>query len=220
MKQLIEALLNAQAEFTTVVKDKENPFFHSKYADLATIVEMAQPILTKNKLAIVQFPSYELGGEGFVETLVTRLVHESGEYIESKMLLLLVKKDPQAQGSAITYARRYAYSSILGIVTDDDDDGNLASTPVKTVAKRPTRKPPETKPPESKEPGSSEIKLISPAQTKLLHSLISRCGFDKDTAHGYATAIIEREFTSSKELTSQEAAKVIQSMINDLEVVK
>ena len=60
-------------------------------------------------------------------TLTTLLVHESGEYIGDRMHMMPIKQDPQAQGSAITYARRYAVGAILSLNIDEDDDGNLAT---------------------------------------------------------------------------------------------
>ena len=120
---LPKALVAAQGEFEAVEKSADNPFFKSKYADLPAIVRAASPILAKHGLAVTQMP----GLEGDDDVLTTRLIHESGEWIESTMRLFLVKQDPQGQGSALTYARRYAYSAMLGIVTEADDDGNAAS---------------------------------------------------------------------------------------------
>lgn len=122
--ELATALAKAQGEFKPVAKTTSNPFFKSKYADLASVVEMAQPILAKHGLAVVQVP--EIANDGG-DVLTTVITHSSGEYIGSSMRLYPVKNDPQAQGSAITYARRYAYCALLGIVSDDDDDGNAAT---------------------------------------------------------------------------------------------
>jgi hypothetical protein len=120
---LSKALVGAQGEFTAVPRGSENPFFHSSYADLATVVQAASPVLAKHGLAVSQFPSREDGAP----VLVTYLLHESGQYISHSMPLTPTKSDPQAVGSAITYARRYAFSAVLGLVTEADDDGNAAS---------------------------------------------------------------------------------------------
>lgn len=117
----------ALAEFhhntPTVFKTAENLFFKSKYADLHSIKATCDPVLHEKGLIITQFP----GGDGATPTLITSLIHVgSGEYMESETPLMLAKDDPQAQGSAITYMRRYAYCAILGIVTDPDDDGERA----------------------------------------------------------------------------------------------
>jgi len=118
------ALTAAQSEFSAVPKDSVNPFFKSKYAALPEVVKSATPILTRHGLSIAQFIGYSEGQD----TLTTVLLHCSGEYIAETMRLHLVKNDPQGQGSAVTYARRYSYMSVLGLVADEDDDGNAASS--------------------------------------------------------------------------------------------
>ena len=121
---LATALVSAQAEFSAVPKGSTNPFFKSKYAALPDVVASAGPVLAKHGLAVSQHVTTNEHG---ADMLITYLLHVSGEYIAHGMMLHMVKDDPQAQGSAITYARRYAYMSALGLVADDDDDGNSAS---------------------------------------------------------------------------------------------
>lgn len=125
--ELIGALAKAQGEFLPVIKASDNTFFKSKYADLTDVVRTIQPTLTDNGLVVSQFPSSD--GQGGT-TLITYLMHTSGQYIVHEMPLMLPKEDPQGQGSAITYARRYAYCAVLGVVADRDDDGNRASRPL------------------------------------------------------------------------------------------
>ncbi len=122
-KSLVAALVAFQADLTPVDKNSTNPFFKSKYADLTEVKTTVQPLLTKHKLAVTQWPTTQDGSPA----LRTRVMHESGEYDEDTMLLVLAKEDPQGQGSAITYAKRYAFMAALGIVADEDDDGNKAS---------------------------------------------------------------------------------------------
>lgn len=127
---IAQALVAFQAEVGNVSKGKENTFFHSNYADLAAVKAEAQPFLTKHGLAVVQAPGYLVVGDKIYDTLLTKVVHaKSGEVEQSTLVLKPVKQDPQAQGSAITYARRYAFMALLGLVADDDDDGNAASAP-------------------------------------------------------------------------------------------
>lgn len=117
------ALCKVQAAIEPVKKDSSNPFYKSKYADLAAIWDAAREPLAKNELAVLQEP-------GFKENravLITTLIHSSGEYLRSSIELPVVKQDPQGYGSAITYARRYALQAVLGIAPEDDD-GNAAST--------------------------------------------------------------------------------------------
>lgn len=136
--ELFAALAAAQAELPMVQKDKENPFYKSKYADLASCVEAAKPVLPKHGLCVTQLIGNDGAGH---DTLTTVLGHSSGQWLSGDMVLHPVKNDPQAQGSAVTYGRRYAYCSILGLVAEDDDDGNAASKPKTqrrtTTAERP-----------------------------------------------------------------------------------
>lgn len=119
INELSTALLGFHKEVGKITKDAKNPFFKSTYATLSQILEVISPALTKNGLSVIQMPS----GHG----LTTLIVHESGQYIGDTFDLMPVKNDPQAQGSAITYARRYALGSILSLNIDEDDDGNKAT---------------------------------------------------------------------------------------------
>ena len=129
-----KALVAFASEMPKVPKDKINPHFKSKYASLSIMIEKATPILAANKLAIVQ----QIDGD----CMTTTLLHESGEYITATAAMPCANpSNPQAMGSAITYARRYAYGSILSLDIDDDDDANAATqtAPTKpTVAKSAT----------------------------------------------------------------------------------
>lgn len=120
--QVTGALAAAHADFEKVIKDANNPFFKSKYADLAGVIEATGPALSKNKLAVIQSPRM-VNGHVVVTTL---LAHSSGEWIKDELELPLSKYDAQGAGSAITYARRYAYQAIVGVAAEDDD-GNAAS---------------------------------------------------------------------------------------------
>lgn len=122
---IFAALVKAQSEMPTANKDGNNPHFKSKYATLQSVVETCKPILTKHGLAITQ--TFEPSCDGV--SIITTLVHESGQYISGSLFLKPAKNDPQGYGSAITYGRRYAWAAILGMVADEDDDGNEASAP-------------------------------------------------------------------------------------------
>jgi len=125
LDQLLPALIAARAEFPAVKKDGYNPHFKSKFASLKAVREATEPILGKHGLTITQFPSQTYEGK---PALTTWLAHSSGQFIKDTTPLSMVKSDPQAQGSAITYLRRYGWSAVLGLVTDeDDDDGNMAT---------------------------------------------------------------------------------------------
>ena len=124
INELAAALAKAQGEFTAIPKGDVNPFFKSKYAGLPDVVLNAAPILSKNNLAISQFIVQNELGE---DCLKTYLLHSSGQFIEHSMKLYLGKLDSQSMGSATTYARRYSYMSVLGLVADEDDDANKAT---------------------------------------------------------------------------------------------
>lgn len=121
--KLAEALAKAQAEFQPIFKKTQA--YNYKYADLAAVIDATQSALANNGLAVVQLPAVR-GKDAGIET---RLIHTSGEYICNELLLPVGggKFDCQTIGSAITYARRYAYQSIVGVAAEFDDDGEAAS---------------------------------------------------------------------------------------------
>lgn len=119
---LYTQLLAAQLEFPKIKKDANNPFFKSKYASLDGILEDILPILHKHALFLVQNPITDGDRIG----VHTQIFHSDGDFIESRFTMVLAKNDPQGAGSAITYARRYALVSMLGLSVDDDD-GSTAS---------------------------------------------------------------------------------------------
>ena len=127
----------AQGEFRNVLKDSDNPFFRSKYADLGSVMEMIRPVLAKNSLAVSQIlePNSDLA---IIETV---LLHTSGQWISSTICLKPKENTPQGMGSAITYARRYSLSALLGVASEVDDDGNTASGKVEEKKKFPPRVP-------------------------------------------------------------------------------
>lgn len=140
MKDLATALAAAQAEFGTVPQSGKNPHFRSTFSTMQDYVDAAKPILAKHGLSISQMPNL-LDGQ-FV--LTTILMHKSGDNLVSNQPVVSTKQDPQSLGSAITYARRYAYGAILGMASGDfEDDGNAASAPVKQA---PPRKQPAQTP--------------------------------------------------------------------------
>jgi hypothetical protein len=120
--KLASALSKAQSEMKGAEKKSINPFFNSGYADLHTVIESSFPHLTKNGLSVIQ-GNESKPGEFFVTTM---LLHESGQWIKSKLKMPIEKVTAQSIGSTITYGRRYGLSAITGIA-QYDDDGNAAS---------------------------------------------------------------------------------------------
>jgi len=121
---LAQSLLTFQADAPKLHKDARNDHFRNEYVSLDSLMATVLPKLNAAGLVVLQLPT-TLDGQ---PALRTRLIHaESGEAIEDVMLLNAAKPDPQGQGSALTYARRYALAATLGLVADEDDDGNAGS---------------------------------------------------------------------------------------------
>jgi hypothetical protein len=119
------ALAKAQATLSNVSKDKANPFFKSKYADLGSVLDSIRGPLADNDLAIVQTTEYIDG----VTLLCTALLHKSGQSICGRYPIISTKQDPQGYGSAMTYARRYTIMAIVGVAAEDDDANAASAVP-------------------------------------------------------------------------------------------
>lgn len=115
--QLATALAAAQAKIRGAQKDRVNPHFKNSYADLASVWDACREQLTEQGLSVSQLPSF---GSGHIR-VTTVLMHKSGQFLSEVLELPITKSDPQACGSAITYARRYALAAIAGVCPDDDD---------------------------------------------------------------------------------------------------
>lgn len=136
MQKIAAALVAFRRVCPTISKDSINPHFKSKFASLDAIHKVVDPLLAENGLMVMQFPA---SGDGTAGCL-TRIVHESGETMEYEFLVPLAKRDPQGACAAVSYARRYGLSGALGLVTEDDDDGNAASgSPAAAVRKTPKK---------------------------------------------------------------------------------
>lgn len=117
INELAAALSKAQASITGALKDSANPFFKSKYADLASCWDACRKQLTDNGLSVIQTTDI------VADTVVVRttLAHSSGQWISGVLPVKTKDESPQAQGSGITYARRYALAAIVGLAQIDDD---------------------------------------------------------------------------------------------------
>lgn len=144
---LAKGLGEFQSTVSAVKKDGENPHFKSTYATLDSILAAIREPMKKAKLSFAQLPIGD-------DLLVTILMHESGEFFQSTIRMHPRDNSPQSLGSAITYMRRYALSAILGIATDEDDDGNGASTEARPAgaATAPARRAPGPRVPPNKPP--------------------------------------------------------------------
>lgn len=136
MSELAKALLAFQADPPRLVHDAENPHFRSKFVSLHGLMDAVLPRLNAQGVIVMQLPTVV---DGFGPALRTVLTHaETGESVEDVMPLQAQKNDPQGQGSALTYARRYALMAALGLVADEDDDGNASSGAGSTTGREKT----------------------------------------------------------------------------------
>ncbi|HLF77115.1 MAG TPA: ERF family protein [Dehalococcoidia bacterium] len=224
IKELATAMCTVQANLPTVTRDKTNPFFHSKYAGLDTVMPAALKVLTAHGLALVQTVGQDGNGG---TTLTTLLMHESGEWLSDTQPLLLSKSDPQGQGSAITYARRYGVMAMLGLVAEEDDDANAASP---AAPKQPQKPPSAPRPaPTAPEPARDydQARPISEGQVRAIRGALGRIfgqGEAKDALGEYlwVKAVQPKACQKSEteihlgELTMAEASALIAKLNEEL----
>lgn len=173
---LAMALAKAQAQIKPASKDATNPHFKSRYADLPAVWEACRKPLTDNGLSVVQMPVD--AGEGRVG-LTSVLMHASGQYISSTVSTKLTQDSAQGLGSALTYLRRYALAALVGIVADEDDDGNAASAP------RSNGSASYSAPAERQSNGNGG--KASEKQIKMLFAIWNKAGFDGKLSDWIAT---------------------------------
>lgn len=117
--KLAPALVAAQKKMGAAIKDAKNPFFKSNFADLNSVIEATVPTLNAEGIAVLQTPAMSMFGKPVIQTV---LLHESGEFIASETEITAAKvNDPQAAGSAISYARRYGLQATATLRAVDDD---------------------------------------------------------------------------------------------------
>ena len=125
ISELSKALAKFQENVKQPLKDKNNPFFKSKYVPLENVVEAITQEAPKHGLSFVQWALNDESGRVGVATM---LMHESGEFIEFDPVHMKADKETaQGAGALISYLKRYSLSAVFGITSDQDDDGNSAS---------------------------------------------------------------------------------------------
>lgn len=193
-KELAKALLGFQSESLDIKKSADNPFFKSKYAPLDEIIPAIREAMKKHGLAYIQVPQ----GSDEVETTIVHA--ESGQWISGTIKMTPKDASPQGHGSAITYARRYALVSMLGLNTEGDDDGNASSAtskaaqrPVAPQAAIPARQttapaspvsPVATTPTPEPKPG-----CITVPQARRLFAIAKAAGKTQDQMKAYLTSL-------------------------------
>lgn len=116
--KLMPELIAARSEFDAVLKDATNPAFRSKYSTLSSVLRAIEPALLKHRFLHTQQTSTDFDG---CNVVFTRVIHESGEWLGAMWRLNPAQSTPQGEGSALTYARRYTLTALLGIAAEDDD---------------------------------------------------------------------------------------------------
>lgn len=227
--KLAEALAKAQGVMEGASKDASNPFFKSKYADLASVWDACRKPLSDNGLSVVQMSRF-IPEQPDLVCIETMLIHSSGEWIRGQLAVKPVKSDPQSVGSCITYLRRYSLQSIVGIAPEDDDgnaaSGNATDEPKSQQKKKPApeKKPPAPDPtekwgdlPEFPPPPNATI-LASGEQIKLIQIKMKEKGITERQAILDALTAFRRTLKkdpnapalqSSKDLTKDEASSWI-----------
>ena len=202
--KIAEALCAAQAELPAAIKNGKNPHLKNRYADLNAIYEAARDTLAKHGLAVVQTMQPTDGSRAHVRTT---LLHKSGEWIAGELTMPLDRQGgAQGMGSAITYARRYSLSAIIGIVTEEDDDAEAAQgrgKPAQAKVKQVRQ-----------EAAASNSDPMSEAQRKKLFATAKEAMGDasREEVLMEISDIVGREIESSNALTRAEAAKVIDAL--------
>lgn len=209
--QLYGALAKAQGEFPTIPRDrtvrvqmKTGGSYTFAYAPLDTILREVRPALARNCLGITQ----TFDGE----RLVTLLVHEGGGTIESSMQLPRQGSSWQEYGSAVTYARRYAITALLGIASEEDDDGNAASGNVATPQERSKRD--TAAPAEGAGKTGTKPRPINERQVGLIHAVLKRLAEHEMLSDEVYHGVLKKEYgvEHSTELTSAQASKLIERL--------
>ena len=204
------ALAKAQAEMKSAKKNQDNPYFKSVYADLASCYEACREPLTKNGIAVFQGIEDSIDGESV--TLNTMLLHSSGEWLSSSLRMPLLKKDPQAVGSVITYARRYGLCAAIGLASEDDDAESAMARPVSSSA-------PKTQPikgvvaskPDSRQKNVDKTEKTPTAKDLLIKRLYyvlcnkeQGLGLEKSEVLTYVKNVLGRDVSGFADVTEDE----------------
>lgn len=196
--KIAAALCELQSVLEGAKKDSTNPYFKSKYADLEAVWEAARPHLKACGLSVAQPLGYLVVGENVITTLKTVLMHTSGQFIIGEMPLFLKTNDPQGQGSAITYARRYSFAAMLGI-HQTDDDGESATAPVRNLSTQ------------------SFIKGLGAAERAAFFSTAASKGYDREAAMALALNVCKDDGLASANFATNFTEKMREKTLKVIE---
>lgn len=204
IKNLAIALAKFQGEVENPTNSRtvSTGKFSYKYAPLDEVLNLIRPLLSKHGLSVIQVP---VANDGLVGVSTT-LIHESGEYIEfAPILVKMDKVSAQGAGSAITYARRYALSSILGISSEDDDDGNSIEPTTKKEKNNHIRGQSKATDPDKQ--AIINNSLATNSQLNYINKLVKEKNYSIESMNSY----INRTYNKQRfdELTKEEASEII-----------
>lgn len=173
MSKIAPALLEVQRKLEAIPKDEKRNNFGKRYTNLGTILRVAKEALNGNDMVILQ------GGDGSTLNghlnIETTILHTSGEYISGTFSVPYGDMTPQKAGSAITYARRYSAAALLGMVSEEDDDGEASSVPAqKSIEKKALPKaPPKAAPKPQSKPKPTEARSSEELKEGAIKSIMA-----------------------------------------------
>ncbi len=208
INELASALAKAQGEMRAADKNCVNPHFKNRFADLSSIWDAIREPLAKNGLSIMQYVD---AMEGRGQVLVTMLTHGSGQWIKSILPLLMTKQDCQGFGSSLSYMRRYGLSALVGVVSDDEEDGNEAAGVIKANA---THKKTVSN---VKEPIPAKVEMLSTEQIIEISEAMNQCD---DKWHENAKEFMKKTWNADKvaDLPAQAYKPMMTSIQRNIEM--
>ena len=208
--EIAGALAAAQAELPAAIKGSVNPHLKNRYADINAVYAAIREVLPKHNIAVIQTMLPTDGSKAHVRTM---LAHKSGQWIAGECVMPLDRQGgAQGMGSAITYARRYSLSAIVGVVTEEDDDGNAAQGRVSKAQAQAQREQAKANNPEP----------MTDAQSMALMAYFSKkytVGSNDDKRKAYLSelsAFFKRKITSSRELTKTMVSQFLDDVMNQM----
>ena len=208
---LANALAAAQAVLEPAAKNAENPHLKNRYADIAAVFEAIRKVLPKHGLAVAQM-ILPTEGKAHVRTM---LIHQSGEWIAGECVLPPDRAGgPQGMGSAITYARRYSLSALLGLVSEEDDDGERAQGRPPRAQQRAARTASSPAPATSP---TSDTGMTKAQSNALMAYLTKRHGQNREAYLAELSDFFGRPITSSRELSRAEVSDFLEAVRNGRE---
>ena len=217
---LAEALAKFQGKVSPVPKDKTAKIpgrdgragYEYDYADLATIVEATKEARAEFGLSVTQF----ITGTGAEMTVVTQLMHASGQWIRGSIEMEPADGRPQTIGSLSTYLRRYGYSAALGISTEADDDGNSAQNTAATIQRRERTNAPPVRPQQL--PPAAKHHESDPVVMQKITKLLNELGWAKPHAVNWLKKHFQADTFAN--LTADKVERVAEKLEMEAEAAK